>query len=56
MGDIAMDFDEELKELITAALDTGIDRDTIITALEERANFLTEQEAQAATNGDEDVG
>jgi len=52
-----MDFAQELRELITAALETGIPRDTIITDLEDAAAFLTEQEAEKvedAAKPDED--
>ena len=52
-----MNIAQELRELITAALEAGVDRDTIITELEDAASFLTEQEAEEATNGEAgDVG
>ena len=41
-----MNFEEELEELITAAFAAGIDRDTIISALTERAVFLEGQETE----------
>jgi len=47
-----MDFAQELKELITAALETGIPRDTIITDLEDAAASLTGQEAEEAKSAD----
>lgn len=43
-----MDFEQELKELVQAALDAGVDRDTIISALGERAAFLDGQENEEA--------
>jgi hypothetical protein len=41
-----MDFEQELQELITAALEAGVSRDTIISAIEERVAFLTGQEKE----------
>jgi len=48
-----MNFAQELRELITAALEAGVDRDTIITELEDAAAFLTEQQAEEAKDGDD---
>ena len=39
-----MNFEQELKELIAAALEAGIDHDTIIEAMEELANLLAAQD------------
>jgi hypothetical protein len=49
--DSSMNFAQELRELVTAALEAGVDRDTIIAELEDAAAYLTEE----AQNGDEDV-
>jgi hypothetical protein len=51
-----MNFAQELRELITAALDAGVSRDTIIAELEDAAAFFTEQASEQAENGAEDVG
>jgi hypothetical protein len=47
-----MNFAQELRELVTAALEAGVSRDTIIAELEDAAAYLTEE----AQNGNEDVG
>ena len=47
----AMNFAQELRELITAAIDDGVDRETIIAELEDAAAFFTEE----AQNGAADV-
>jgi hypothetical protein len=46
-----MNFAQKLRELITAALDAGVDRETIIAELEDAAAFFTEE----AQNGAADV-
>jgi len=45
-----MNIAQEIRELITAALEAGVDRDTIITELEDAAAFLKEQEAEEAAD------
>ena len=45
-----MNFAQKLREMITAALEAGVDRDTIILELEDAAEFLKEQEAEEAEN------
>ena len=47
-----MNFAQELRELITAALETGIPRDTIITDLEDAAAYLTDEKAEDAKSAD----
>jgi hypothetical protein len=46
-----MNFAQELRELVTAALEAGVDRETIIAELEDAAAYLTEE----AQNGAADV-
>lgn len=39
-----MDFEQELKDLITAALKAGVSRDIVIAMLGERAAFLDKED------------
>jgi hypothetical protein len=47
-----MNFAQELRELITAALEAGVSRDTIISELEDAAAYLTEEEQNGAADVD----
>jgi hypothetical protein len=49
-----MDFEQELQELITAALEAGISRDAIISVLEERAAVYKGQESDEAIEDEDD--